>query len=154
MISLFQKLGPDKIPPRSMKHLSSERINRYHPSTWFRSWDSNMPYLNLCHCKDPKLKLDYSIAIKSTALFFHLFRGVVKTMLLCTGLKGAGFLSIMSNTKICYLNLWKLHLSIAHFHSITGSRNGRGVKMFFPLCRLLFLEINTPPFFFFLDFWS
>lgn len=132
-------------------YLSSERINKYHTSTGFKNWDSNVLYLNLCHCKDPKLKLDYSIAIKSTVLFFHLFRGVVKIMLLCTGLNGAGFLSVTSNTRICYLNLWKLHPSIAHFHSTTGSHNGRGVKMF-PLCRLFFLAINTRVFF--LDFLS
>lgn len=45
-----------------------------------------MPYFNLCHCKDPELKLDYSFAV-----FVHLFRGVVKIMLSCAGLKGAGF---------------------------------------------------------------
>lgn len=92
-----------------------------------------MPYLNLCHCKVLKLKLDYSIAVISTALFFHLFWGVVIIMLLCTDLKGAGFLSTVSDTKICHLNPWKSYLSIVRFHSTTGSRDGKGVKMCF-LC--------------------
>lgn len=63
-----------------MKYLSSERINRLLSYlSWFKGGDSSMRYLNLCHCKDSELKIDYNIAVKSTALFFNFLQVLLKS---------------------------------------------------------------------------
>lgn len=130
MITLFRQLGFDKVWSIS---LSWERISRYHTSLVLKCervtgliWISVFGGIQ-------NWNLITSLPQNPLGYFFISFRDV-KAVLFCIGLKGGIFLSIVSNTRICCVNLQKLHLRNCSFSS-----NETWVKMLFPLNKYFFI---------------
>lgn len=100
--------------------LSWERISRYHTSLGLKCEIVTCLIWISVFARIQNWSLIISLPQNPVHCSFISFRDVVKIVLFCIGLKGAVFLSIISNTKICCVHLQKLHLSVAHFHGTTG----------------------------------